>query len=119
MGQSTSCNLFNCEATLNQTATANGLGVAGIIILINFYGVTHEETLIGRCNFSESIANTSRVRATWRSYCYRPEARAESARRPNLNSAISGEQIQDAAINSFNDLDNYIPNFQVSDIPFK
>ena len=29
--------------------------------------------------------------------------------------AISGEQIQDAAINSFNDLDNYIPNFQVSE----
>ena len=29
--------------------------------------------------------------------------------------AISGERIQDAAINSFNDLDNYIPNFQVSE----
>ena len=29
--------------------------------------------------------------------------------------AIGGERIQDAAINSFNDLDNYVPNFQVSE----
>ena len=29
--------------------------------------------------------------------------------------AISGERIQDAAINSFNDLDNYVPNFRVSE----
>ena len=29
--------------------------------------------------------------------------------------AIGGERIQDAAINSFNDLDNYVPNFGVSE----
>ena len=29
--------------------------------------------------------------------------------------AIGGERIQNAAINSFNDLDNYVPNFQVSE----
>ncbi len=29
--------------------------------------------------------------------------------------AISGERIQEAAINSFNDLDNYVPNFRVSE----
>ena len=34
---------------------------------------------------------------------------------PISMTAISGEQIQDAAINSFNDLDNYVPNFQVSE----
>ena len=29
--------------------------------------------------------------------------------------AISGERIQEAAINSFNDLDSYVPNFEVSE----